>query len=412
MKHVFAFLVGMFHLAAWGQDVTGAYNKDRRSGCLLWCPYPQQTVVWDGDCKDKMADGFGHITWTYGTQETGRYEGYVKNGKPHGQGLYTYADGGKLQGNFVEGEFLNLDEPYLKKLTRNSIAITDSTDIYVGDGNAKSLYYHLLLPEGEAKGALVLLSGAWETTAHVLSATKELSQLAVDNGLAVIVPSVNQHIMLTRENLDFLNAVFADAIAKYRLPKDKFVLGGLSMGGHMSVRYTELALEDASQTVVIPKAVFNVDGPIDLENLYNKWQQALLNERNTNKYEPEYAIRELEKFTGGSPEKFHEKYVWYSVYSTSEKNGGNARFLAHIPIRTYNDVDVNWWITNRGVDLYGMNALDQSAMVNYLIGIGNTRAEFINAYGKGYRLEGYRHPHSWSIVDAKECIPWVLKCLE
>jgi hypothetical protein len=73
---------------------------------------------------------------------------------------------------------------------------------------------------------------------------------------------------------------------------------------------------------------------------------------------------------------------------------------------------VEWWLTNRGADLYDMNALDQSAMINFLRKQGNKNAEFINAFGKGYRLEGNRHPHSWSIVDAGECLNWIKRCLQ
>lgn len=102
----------------------------------------------------------------------------------------------------------------------------------------------------------------------------------------------------------------------------------------------------------------------------------------------------------------------YSGFSRSAEDGGNARYLDKMPIRTYNDVDVNWWIDNRGRDLYDMNALDQSAMINLLRQNGNSNAEFINAYGKGFRMEGDRHPHSWSIVDAGECIRWILKWLQ
>ncbi|MBX9449077.1 MAG: hypothetical protein KL787_04905 [Taibaiella sp.] len=81
--------------------------------------------------------------------------------------------------------------------------------------------------------------------------------------------------------------------------------------------------------------------------------------------------------------------------------------MKDIPVRIYNDVDVCWWIENRNADLYAMNAVDQSAMINLLRMNGNTRAEFINAYQKGYRLEGMRHPHSWSIVDPEDCIDWI-----
>ena len=57
--------------------------------------------------------------------------------------------------------------------------------------------------------------------------------------------------------------------------------------------------------------------------------------------------------------------------------------------------------------MYDLNALDQTAMIQFLNDSGNTKAEFINAFGKGYRIEGNRHPHSWSIIDSHDCIDWI-----
>ncbi len=67
---------------------------------------------------------------------------------------------------------------------------------------------------------------------------------------------------------------------------------------------------------------------------------------------------------------------------------------------------------NRRMDYYDMNALNQTAMINQLNILGNDKAEFINALGKGFRIEGARHPHSWSIVDVADCINWIQKCLQ
>jgi hypothetical protein len=58
-----------------------------------------------------------------------------------------------------------------------------------------------------------------------------------------------------------------------------------------------------------------------------------------------------------------------------------------------------------------MNALDGAAMINRLHIDGNERAEFVNALGKGYRPDGTRHPHSWSLAAPEECVDWVLECL-
>jgi hypothetical protein len=39
--------------------------------------------------------------------------------------------------------------------------------------------------------------------------------------------------------------------------------------------------------------------------------------------------------------------------------------------------------------------------------MGNKRAEFMQSFKTGYRSNGQRHPHSWSIVDEKELIVWM-----
>jgi hypothetical protein len=298
------------------------------------------------------------------------------------------------------------------KIQINQISLSDSTDLYVGDSTSKSLYYCSILPEQSPIGVMVLLCGTWESTSHVIQSNTKLIQQAHEHRLAVIIPSINQRLSLNTSVLHFLNTVFTDAIRKYRLPADKFILGGLSMGGIFSIRYAEFSSEDSTLTVIQPKAVFSVDGPTDLENLYYSFKRRFNNPRNTNKGEAEYAIKEFEQFMGGPPEQFRKQYIRYSTFSKSEEDGGNAKYLLNIPVRIYNDLDVNWWIENRGNDLYDMNALDQSAFINHLIGQGNKKAAFINAIGKGYRLEGNRHPHSWSIVDPEECVEWMLDCLE
>jgi hypothetical protein len=100
------------------------------------------------------------------------------------------------------------------------------------------------------------------------------------------------------------------------------------------------------------------------------------------------------------------------MYSRNQLEGGNARYLKNVPVRIYSDPDIDWQMKNRHVDYYDMNALDQAAMINELNLMGNNEAEFINALGKGYRLNGMRHPHSWSLVEPEDCINWIMKHLQ
>jgi hypothetical protein len=412
-KLFFIFPVIFISAALFSQQHPLRLMKDQRTGCGVYETRfsTGHTITWSGRCRDSLATGKGILTWRLNDLEVARYEGYMLNGRPHGRGKYNYGEGILLEGNFADGEFFDLSPECLRLVRKNAIKDIDTSNNYVGDLDSRELFYYSIIPAGKVKGVLVLIDGTWETAEHNLSSNRELCRIAVDSGLAVIVPSVNQRLVMDTAVLSLLNSFFGDAILKYKLPKDKFVLGGFSMGGFFSLRYAAMAMEDSTRTAVKPKAVFSVDGPTDLANLHAKWNNDLLNPRNPNKTEPAYALNELESHIGGSPAAFYERYVYYSVYSRSEPDGGTARYFTDFPFRIYNDVDVNWWIANRGVDLYGMNALNQSAMVNLLRGLGNTKAEFINAFGKGYRIEGFRHPHSWSIVDPADCIKWMMPYL-
>lgn len=303
-----------------------------------------------------------------------------------------------------------LSKELLPQLHRHVIAAQDPTGLYQDPAHRQELFYYALVPPGPIKGAIVLLPGTWDSLEYVLDSNNQLLETAYAQGIATIVVSVNQHLSLADDVLQLMNSSFRDAIERYHIPKDKFVIGGFSMGGLFSLRYAELAKQDPSKTAIVPAAAYSVDGPTDLENLYRHERRQLV--RLPGSQEPAYAIREFHDRFGGSPDTVQARYIYYSTYSHDQPDGGNAKYLADLPVRIYNDVDVNWWLDNRGQDLYEMNALDQSALINYLHDRGNKRAEFINAFKKGYRLEGQRHPHSWSIVDAKDCVAWVEQCIQ
>lgn len=410
----------------------------RQNKCLVlaqnFFPLDSLTISWDGACKNRKAYGLGTLTYFLSNNEVAKYRGNVVDGSPNGTGKFSSTNGFKwegtfvngvlkgdgmvifpdstrrVKGNFYDGEILDLDKKYLNVLKRNLISRTDSSDLYINDRNQNELFYYSLIPEKPIKGVIVLLPGTWDRVEYTLSSTKDICQKAFDNNIAVISLSINQRLTLNDEVLRFINFVFKDAIQKYSLPKDRFIIGGFSMGGLFSLRYTELSVQGKNKTTVTPIAAFSVDGPTDLESMYHTFEIAL--ERSPNKTEPTYALNEFKKHIGGTPKTNRENYIYFSAFSYSEKDGGNAKVLADIPIRIYNDVDVNWWLRNRNTDLYGMNALNQSAMISFLNRMGNKKAEFVNSFGKGYRLDGTRHPHSWSIVDPTEFVEWTKTIFE
>lgn len=437
MRLLFILIFSFLFTSTYGQTTLEKIVKTRNGKCFAvaqnFFPLDSLSISWDGGCKQKMANGQGTLTYYLSNVEVAKYQGIVINGSPNRNGRFSSPNGfvweghflngvlngdgrvvfpdttKKLEGNFSDGEILNLDIKYLSQLKKNIISENDSTDLYLNDRNQKDLFYYSLIPAGKIKGVIVLLPGTWDRVEYTLSSTKAICQKAFENNLAIISLSINQRLTLNDEVLFFMNSAFKDAIQKYGLPQNKFIIGGFSMGGLFSLRYTEMSIQDKNKTAIKPIATFSTDGPTDLERMYYTFEIAL--ERSPNKTEPTYALNEFKKHIGGTPKTNRENYIYHSTFSYSENDGGNAKYLTSIPVRIYNDVDVSWWLANRNTDLYGMNALDQSAMINFLNRQGNKNAEFINSFGKGYRLDGTRHPHSWSIVEVDNFIQWVTKVI-
>lgn len=411
LRTTFALATLAASTTAYSQETAGKFIKDQRSGCTVWFKHNffEDSVTWSGGCKDGFATGNGTLIGYAQGEKTLEYVGEMQEGKPHGQGDLHFWGDRRLNGNFHMGEPLFLSDSVIGQLKKNIIRTTDSLNMYVADNNAADLYYHSIIPKGEIKGTVVLMPGTWETTEHLLSSMADFCELAVREKLAIMALSINQRLTLTQGTVDLMNEMFDHAKKTYKLP-DQFILGGWSMGGLFSIRYTELALASPLSTSIHPKAVFSCDGPCDLENIYNNFKRKYM--KNPEQQEPIYGMRELEKYCNGTPETARENYQYFSIYSRADSLGGNARYLTQTPIRIYADIDPVWWMQNRHVDMYDLNGLDQSAMIQLLNDKGNTKAEFINNFQKGYRLEGNRHPHSWSIIEPHDCLTWVLNCFQ
>ncbi len=234
-----------------------------------------------------------------------------------------------------------------------------------------------------------------------------------------VVVASNYNKTLERDPLafDFFNKVFEDVIKRYTAPAGRFILCGLSLGGENALQYTEMSRGTAFKTAIKPLAVIGVDPPVDMEDLYYnaKAEIAVYTKDSANLTEGKkrawnedhFLIDYFHKLYGGAPDQFRERYIAGSQFSRRDADGGNAKYLLDVPVRLYCDPDILWALKNRNRDYYHMNAANLSAMINFLTLNGNSRAELIPALGKGYRIDGTRHPHSWSIVDAEDCLKWM-----
>ena len=272
-------------------------------------------------------------------------------------------------------------------------------------------YYTIIKPSaGRIQGALFLIDGFGGNAESFLAETK-IHNVAGNNELLIVGIPNGSRLYLDSSMKALLNRIGKEIVETFGLRKDQFAIGGMSSGGTIALRYAELCNQQPGIYPIQPKAVFNVDGPVDLAGLY---QSSLRDIKKNNGgwwlYECEMIIDRLKKELG-DPSADLSKYRAVSPLLRVDKDSVNEMSLANIAVRTYHDVDADWFIKNRNRSLYETNLLDGSEFINRLYASGNKRAEFIGSKLPGQRSNGQRHPHSWNIVEEIDLVQWIKKQL-
>jgi pimeloyl-ACP methyl ester carboxylesterase len=266
--------------------------------------------------------------------------------------------------------------------------------------------YRLYEPAGEPVGVLVLLPGGGGTHDAFNPGGPTPSTLPRRLAVVTIVPA--EVDWLNDRWLEQLDAVIAETLTTYRLPRDRVVVGGFSGGGTTAVRYAEFTAAGRSLTGVRVRGVFAADAPLDLARLWRGETLAIARGAHARFVtEAKMVLGLLAETLGGSPEEYPARYLAVSPLSAFAEGGGQAALLRNVPVRLYTEPDVDWWMANRRVDYYSMNALDAAALVTQLQLMGHKQAELITTQDRGFRPDGARHPHSWSIIDEKELADWI-----
>lgn len=272
-------------------------------------------------------------------------------------------------------------------------------------------YYTSIPPmSGRVQGVLLLLDGYSGNADGFFPETKIHNVAWANDILTIGIPTGNR-LYLDTSMITLLSRVCKEVIQLYGLRKDQFAIGGMSSGGTIAMRYAELCYEKPSEFPIQPRAVFDVDSPLDLAGLYQSSERDLAKNNGGWWLGEARWITERLKNEVGDPATDLEKYNTVSPFVREAKDTVNERFLAGIAVRTYHDVDVNWFIQNRKRSLYETNLLDGSELISRLVALGNTQAEFISSAVPGRRSNGQRHPHSWNIVDETDLVQWIKKQL-
>ena len=281
----------------------------------------------------------------------------------------------------------------------------------VAFGPAPTDYYLHAPPNSNVSpaGVLWLLSGFAQAPESIPPET-DLPQRARTAGYHVVLLGNGSHLATTPAVLERLD----EAVLHFRenqtsAPGISYAVGGFSAGGTHALRYVEHCRAREATAPVQWDAAFAVDAPVDLFAI----RAYFLRERDAGTaavgiQEAEAALGTLAQNLGTLPAD-SAAYLAATPFAGHLSVPGNERHLLGTRVRSYHDVDLAWLLNERGRTAAEGNFGPASALILALRRQGHPAADFIQATGRGYRSDGRRHPHSWSIVDTEELIEWLGK---
>jgi len=265
--------------------------------------------------------------------------------------------------------------------------------------------YELFISEKE--NGLLILFPCYPCDAINTKTEFSIVNEAIDNGVSVLLMNFNQHLYLLDQEKKTLATIVSNAIAINKLRTDNIFFGGFSSGGNVSLLLSDYLVKTKNK--LQPKGVFIVDSPIDLLSLYQVAKKNLQqNSSEATKQESSLIIESLET-AFGDPEVDLAKYLQFSPYIAKTNSIGNISGLKDLKLCFYTEPDLKWWKDYANNDWEDLNAYSIKKLAKQLKVDGAKQIEYIATENSGIRANGKRHPHSWSIVDEKELIKWVLK---
>jgi hypothetical protein len=265
--------------------------------------------------------------------------------------------------------------------------------------------YELLLPKAKPVGVLILFPGFPETP-DIVKREFEIVAPAMEAGVAVALMKFNRRLWLEDDEKAELAAVINRMFVENKLDQDKVTIGGFSSGGVVSLLLSDYLV--ASGSSVLPQGAFVIDSPVDLLGLYENSQRNIARNFSPASVQESRMIVSMLESAFGSPEDSIAAYEAHSVYTHQTRNTENLSHLKDVKLRFYTEPDTLWWKQNRQNDYEEMNAYFLKHLAEELRKDFGDNVAYIATENRGYRSNGDRHPHSWSIVEVDGLIRWII----
>ena len=266
--------------------------------------------------------------------------------------------------------------------------------------------FEIIKSTTDSKAVLILFGGFGEKPADIKREFPIL-EIAKKNQMNLVLMNYSDKLWLEENDKKELATLLQNTLEKHHLNKKDIYIGGFSSGGIVSLLISDY-ITGKKQFYIDPKGVFIVDSPIDLLALYKA------SEINIERNFSDVAVRESKWILNlfdkqlGNPKNGISNYEKYAVFTSASNYSKNLSNLKNTKIRLYTEPDINWWKVNRKTNFEQTNAYYIQKLSESLKKRNFKNVAYIPTENKGYRANGNRHPHSWSIIDKEDLFDWML----
>ena len=264
-----------------------------------------------------------------------------------------------------------------------------------------------LIKSSESKGLLIVFPGGGSTSQETKNEFKIIEK-ATEKGISVLLMNFNRHLWIEKKDSEQLTKLITETIKKHHLKTKNIFIGGISLGGTISLTLSNHLVKTNSNLML--KGVFVVDSPIDLFALHQSSQKDILRKNFSEERlaEPKWIVNYFEKEFGGK-DSLLLNIQKVSPFTLKTNNIDNIKNLEDSKLRFYTEPDTLWWKETRQTDFESTNAFTLQKISAVLEKENWKNTALIQTKDKGYRANGERNPHSWSIVDVDDLINWILE---
>ncbi|OUS03410.1 hypothetical protein A9Q86_00410 [Flavobacteriales bacterium 33_180_T64] len=277
----------------------------------------------------------------------------------------------------------------------------------ISKGQSKTIKtegYELIISDKQ-KGLLILFPGGGGNSENIKKEFK-IVEKAKQHGISLVMINFSRKLWIEDEDCKNLSIQIKNIIKTHRLSTDNIYLGGMSIGGNVTLTLSQYLLKNKLLEI---KGAFVIDPPLDLFGLYESSIKDLKREDFSEEQltEPKWIVQFFED--NFSKDTLFNNIQKVSPFTSRTKYFDNISELKNIKLRFYTEPDIEWWKDVRNTEFESSNAFYIRKLNETLRTEKWNKSEFIETQNRGYRSNGERNPHSWSIVDRSKLIEWILK---